>query len=300
MAKKIIKPEGHTWTWIDLEDPSQEELQALADEYQLHASSVKDCLQPGHLPKFELINDTVFIIVRVHNLKAHQEADTIQELTHKIAIFFTEDFLITLHRPPLPLVDQLSTNFTDATKTPRTLDLLIRVLEFSLKTYDIPAQRLVAELDFYEAKTFLQRKIPPLAKGLYHLKRKAAVAKKVLKISEVIFTELKKRYGIFPALQDLSDLHLEMETNFDEIRESAINLMNMYISISSQKTNDVMRVLTVFSVFFMPLTFIAGIYGMNFNFMPELETKLGYPLAIIAMLTISAFIYYWFRKKGWI
>lgn len=300
MAKKIIQPAAHPWTWIDLENPSQEELQALAEEYQLHASSVQDCLQPGHLPKFELINGIVFIIVRVHNLKAHQEADTIQELTHKIAIFYSENFLITLHRPAMPLCDQLSKNFTDPEKTPRTLDLLLQILESAIKTYEIPAQRLIAELDFYEAKTFLQRKIPPLTKGLYHLKRKAAVAKKVLKISEVILTELKKRYGIFPALQELSDLHLQQETNFDEIRESAINLMNMYISMSSQKTNEVMRVLTVFSVFFMPLTFIAGIYGMNFSFMPELKAKMGYPMAMLAMIIISVFIYFWFRRKGWI
>jgi magnesium transporter len=76
--------------------------------------------------------------------------------------------------------------------------------------------------------------------------------------------------------------------------------MNLYLSLSSQRTNEAMRVLTVFSAFFLPLTFIAGVYGMNFEYMPELTWKLGYPGAMAAMVLISVGIYFWFKRKGWI
>ena len=76
--------------------------------------------------------------------------------------------------------------------------------------------------------------------------------------------------------------------------------MNIYISLSSQKTNEVMRVLTVFSVFFMPLTFIVGVYGMNFDFMPELRLKWGYPGVMLLMGFITFSIYVWFRRNGWL
>jgi magnesium transporter len=78
------------------------------------------------------------------------------------------------------------------------------------------------------------------------------------------------------------------------------NLVNLFMSLSSQKTNDVMKVLTIFSVFFMPLTFIAGIYGMNFEFMPELRQKWGYPGVMVLMGIVTAFIYFWFKRKKWL
>jgi magnesium transporter len=78
------------------------------------------------------------------------------------------------------------------------------------------------------------------------------------------------------------------------------NLMNLYMSLSAKRTNEVMRVLTVFSVFFMPLTFIVGVYGMNFKFMPELSWRLGYPLVMIFMAIVTIIIYFWFKRKRWL
>ena len=82
------------------------------------------------------------------------------------------------------------------------------------------------------------------------------------------------------------------------VLDNVTNLMNLYISFSSQKTSDVMKILTIFSVFFMPLTFIAGIYGMNFDFMPELRQKWGYPGVMILMLIVVAIIYSCSKGKG--
>lgn len=78
------------------------------------------------------------------------------------------------------------------------------------------------------------------------------------------------------------------------------NLLKIYLSLSAQRTNEVMRMLTIFSAFFLPLTFIAGIYGMNFKFMPELGWKAGYPAVLFLMVVVAGGIYVWFRRKGWI
>jgi magnesium transporter len=90
---------------------------------------------------------------------------------------------------------------------------------------------------------------------------------------------------------------VKLTTQYDQIMEDASNLVNTYIAISSQKTNEVMKILTIFSVFFMPLTFIVGIYGMNFEFMPELRSKWGYPAVLLLMIMVTLVIYYWFRRK---
>jgi magnesium transporter len=99
------------------------------------------------------------------------------------------------------------------------------------------------------------------------------------------------------ALQDVKDLLQKLSLSFDETHDDSANLSTIYLSIVSLKTNDVMKLLTIFSVFFMPLTFLAGIYGMNFEFMPELRWKLGYPLILLVMLLISAVIFWWFKRR---
>ncbi len=103
-----------------------------------------------------------------------------------------------------------------------------------------------------------------------------------------------------PALQDVKDQHLKIVTLYNQILEDVNNLMNLYMSFAAKKTNDVVKVLTIFSVFFMPLTFIVGIYGMNFKFMPELDSKWGYPVVILVMVIVTLMIYLWFKKKKWL
>lgn len=301
MRNVLVSPGDAGWEWLDLEGPAAEELQEVAAQYGLHRSSVIDSLQPEHLPKYETIGDTAFMIARVYDSGAHREADTIQELTNKIAIFFSERYIITIHRHPVSLIQEVREKFVDTAVVKTPADLLIRLIKAVLRTYEAPAGKLAEELDYYEEKTFLNRRMPPLTKGLYHLKRKATVCRRVLRLSEVILSSMQQGGGFQPtAVQDLKDLYVHLETQFDEVNDGTNNLINTYLSLSSQRTNEVMRVLTVFSAFFLPLTFIVGVYGMNFEFMPELEKKYGYPAVIGVMGLVTLSIYLWFRRKGWL
>ena len=300
MEQILISAAISGWDWIDLENPSPDELQLIAEKFRLHPASVKDSLQPEHLPKFEFIDNNLFIITRLHDPQAHLEADTIQELTNKLAIFYTDKFLITIHKFPVPLLQGVKKRFFDMGFVKSPAEILIKILKGCIQTFDAPALKLADELDYYETKIFLAKKTPSLNKGLYHLKRKATVSKRVIQLSETVVHSLVLPEFNQPEVQDLKDAFLLLENQYEEISDSANNLVNTYISLASQRTNDVMRVLTIFSVFFMPLTFIAGIYGMNFEFMPELKTKLGYPAVMILMLLVTISIYFWFRRKGWL
>ena len=86
----------------------------------------------------------------------------------------------------------------------------------------------------------------------------------------------------------------------DELVEDANTLLNVQLALASHRTSEVMRVLTVFSVFFLPLTFIVGVYGMNFEFMPELRESWGYPAVLAFMAVVTLAIYRWFRSRGWL
>ncbi|AKQ47597.1 hypothetical protein TH63_10155 [Rufibacter radiotolerans] len=296
----MVSGGASAWQWIDLENPSEAELLAVAAEFGLHRTSVVDSLQPEHLPKYEAIGATAFMITRVFDSGADREADTIQELTNKVGIFYAEGYIITIHRGSSLLIQDIQEKYVATGLVNSTSELLLKLVKAIFKTYESPAHKLAEELDFYEAKTFLNQKMPPLIKGLYHLKRKATVCRRVLRLSEVVIDSMGQAGFQATAVQDLRDLYIHLQTQLEEVNEGTNNLINTYLSLSSQKTNEVMRVLTLFSAFFLPLTFIAGIYGMNFEFMPELRKTYGYPGALLAMGVVALAIYLWFRKKNWL
>lgn len=98
-------------------------------------------------------------------------------------------------------------------------------------------------------------------------------------------------------VQDLKDTIVDLILRTEEVIDDSMLLLNTYMSITAKKSNDVMKLLTVFSVFFLPLTFIAGIYGMNFDIMPELRWKYGYFIILMVMLFIAIIIFMWFKRK---
>ncbi len=100
--------------------------------------------------------------------------------------------------------------------------------------------------------------------------------------------------------RDTQDNVLRLADAIEQQRDLLTNVKDTYLSVVAQKTNDIMRVLTVFSAIVLPLSLVAGIYGMNFQHMPELEQAWGYPAVLIGMAALAAGLLLWFRKKGWI
>jgi magnesium transporter len=296
----VLQNKSDKFEWIDLTDPTTGELQQIAQQYELHPSSVQDCLQPEHLPKCEEFENNIFIITRLYDTNASQDADTVQEVTNKLALFFTDNYVITIHRFPVHFLRQIKEKAVDTHKCKDTANLLNLIFKAVLLSYDGPASKLAQELEDYETKVFLENKTPAILKGLYHLKRKVDVTKRMLILSKDILDTLDNPDESTPYTRDTRDLYVKLQNVYDTLHESTNNLLNIYFSLTSQRTNEVVRILTIFSVFFMPLTFIAGIYGMNFDFMPELRWKLGYPGVMALMALVTLCIYVWFRRKGWL
>ena len=289
------------WEWVDVTDPSQEDFREIAEKYHLHPAVVQDSLQPNHLPKYEVIGDTVFAIIRIYDKEASTEGDTVQDLTNKIAVFYNEHFLITVHRNRYEFLNDLKKDQVDTGQCELPFHFFILIFKEVLQTFEKPALKLAADLDYFESKVFLRKhKHYHLTNEIYWLKRKAEVSKRVLQLSKTVLDNLNRETKPDPQVHDLHDMYLRLLTMYEEIDNSTTNLINIYIGLASQRTNEIMRVLTIFSVFFLPLTFIVGIYGMNFRHMPELEAKVGYPLTLLAMLFITIGIFAWFKKKGWL
>jgi magnesium transporter len=285
--------------WIDIRDPSHQEMEELSRDYNLNQNIVRDCMQPEHLPKYEFVDGVHFLILRYFSPSFEKRVFTIQDITNKIAIFYSGEFLITIHVSEAKFLDMIRNKYVVEGKCVSASDLLTLIVWHSLETYDDPINRLSEQVDFYENQVMLKNSEADPIEALYLIKREASIGHKVLMLMLEPINHIYIKPGEETKLQDVRDQHLKMQTLFNMVMEDCNNLLNLSMSFSSKKTNDVMKVLTKFSVFFLPITFIAGVYGMNFRFMPELGQKWGYPAALIAMAIVTGIIYGWFRKKRW-
>lgn len=300
MAIVIFENKEQMLTWVDVTAPSSTELTELSKTYDLNHFALSACLQPDHLPKHEDIEGTHFIITRVLMPIRSGKSVSIQSISTKIAFFYRPGLLITIHRIPHDFIQDVRMRFFDKGQFKLVESIVAKLLWHILHSYELPAVGLSTELDEFENMVFSQNLTPQMLLELYQIKRKALMSKKLLLFSQEAISSVKLPVAEADDLQDSRDLHLKLLNIYDQIHEDVSNLVNFYLSISAQKTNDVIKVLTIFSVFFMPLTFVAGIYGMNFDYMPELKMRYGYPLLLGIMVLLSGGIYLWFRKKRWL
>jgi magnesium transporter len=301
MIKNFADKPQFPFEWLDITDPDSEELNEVAKKYNLHESSVNDCLQPDHLPKYEIVGNEgdVFIILRLHTTEVTSQADTVRELTDKIAIFLKEDRVITIHKKPWPQGEKIREEYMNSEHCKSAHHILNEIVKTGLATYDDHATRLNREIEFFETNMFLKNRKRSLLEGLYYLKRKVDVTRRILILTFEIVDKIDNQPGN-TYTRDTRDLYVKLHNIYDTLFENTNHLLSIYFSLSSQRTNEIIRVLTIFSVFFMPLTFIVGIYGMNFEFMPELKMRFGYPGVLILMGVVTGCIYYWFKKREWL
>jgi magnesium transporter len=279
------------FAWIDICQPSRESLDKIAAEYQLDYFQIKDSLEQGHLPKFEKQPNYNFLILRAFTSTIEKGATTINELSNKIAFFYNGHKLITIHRSRFGFLDTVKKDY-EATE-----EVLVYLIHKMVETYQTPLNALDEKIAEIEKTIFLKDYAKVSLQDLYFLKTQTRITKKLLQIFQNVTHQIEVSEDYKTALQDIKDSLLKLILNYDEILENANNLLNTYLSVNAQKSNDVMKLLTIFSAFFLPLTFVAGIYGMNFSNMPELRWHYGYYVTLGVMAIISIVIFLWFKRK---
>jgi magnesium transporter len=277
--------------WVDLENPKLTELKEIIKPYGLNPHLLEDLLEVGHLPKLEKVGEFNFMILRAYSVKSNERLTTIPELSNKIGFFFTNEVLLTVHQKPFPFLEEVSGHFEDPEA------LILRIIEKMLATYQDPADWLSEEMDRFESDVFLGRRKRFSVESLYFAKAKARSCKKVLHLTQTVLLHLDVHPTNEGQLQDLKETTASLILQFEDFLDEANSLLNIYLSSTSQKTNEVMKLLTIFSAFFLPLTFLVGVYGMNFKFMPELNWEYGYYFTWAAMFGISLAIFIWFKRR---
>lgn len=288
---KVTEKVFESFKWIDIENPIKEDLEKINKEHGLNYYLIKDSLEKGHLPKFEKNNHVDFYIFRAYTSDIQFKIDEVGEMSNKIAFFLFEDKLITIHRAQFSFlniqeVQQIKMN-----------ELFLRIVKSMIETFQKPTIDLANKINDIERIIFLKDYRAVVLEELYFIKSQSRILKKVLQITQSVIEQSSQMLTPSSQLQDIKDNLLQLLTYNEESVENANQLMSTYLSISDQKNNEVVRLLTIFSAFFLPLTFIAGVYGMNFNFMPELNWKWGYFFSLALMFIVVVIIYLWFRRK---
>jgi len=310
-SRTILKRADPPLVWIDMVQPTAAELEEVATTYGLQPTSVSDCLDPEHLPKFEQFETYTFVIIRAFDQRSERTCATVQELTRKVAIFSGQSFLITIHRTEQPWLSAIESRFeTDQAGRPGKEGLqayiLSQVVNGAIDTYLPPLEAIERRIDDFEELVFGSGEADSRAftedlRDIHLLKRQVTLIKRLLwRILDVV-------QRMTPTTGRAAALFREVQENVesyhfyaDELLDDANTILNFQLALAAHRTGEVMRILTVFSVFFLPLTFLVGVYGMNFDFMPELRSPWGYPIVLAVMGGITLAIYLWFRRRGWL
>ena len=288
---KINEKEFESFKWIDIENPIMEDLEKISKEHGLNYYLIKDSLEKGHLPKYEKTYKVDFYIFRAYTSDIKLHIDEVGEMSNKIAFFLFENKLITIHRAHF--------NFLriHEEKHIKLNELFLRIVKLMLDTFQKPTIELSKQISDIEKTIFLKDHRKILLEELYFIKSQSRILKKVLHITQSVIDHASPSLSSSSQYQDIKDELLNLITYNDESVENSTQLMATYLSISDQKNNEVVRLLTIFSAFFLPLTFIVGLYGMNFEIMPEIKWKFGYLYSVILMIIVVIVIYLWFRRK---
>jgi magnesium transporter len=300
---RLVEEAGDGWTlWLDLEAPPEEEFGLLQALFNFHPLALEDCLAITHHPKIDDFDDHLFLIL--HAVRWRGEDETVE--TMELDCFLGSHFLVTHHREPLPSIQEAKVRcLKQEGALSRGADYLLHVVLDTLVDNYSPVLDAIGEVVeaaeeeiFANPKPSALNRLFTLQKELSDLWRLALHQKEILaRLSREEFSVIGRHHAIF--YRDIYDHLVRVSDLTESYRELILGSMNAYVWVTSSRTNEVMKVLTVFAAVLLPLTLVAAIYGMNFRFMPELDWPYGYYAILGLMASIAAGMLLIFRWKKW-
>jgi magnesium transporter len=287
--------------WIDAPDPAPHELDELAKTYRLHPNLVADCLEPMHLPKHEQHGDTTFMIVRSYSEVCCEGDQTVQSMTQKIAVFLGNRFLITVHKNDARFLDPIVSRYAESPEAVFLLVVMLEVLLAAVETYQTPLEEAEDRVHAFENAILTDSRDRDHWEAIFHTQARLTVIKRMLwHTLNAVQKFVPRSERNLPLVQDLRERIESLLFFTDNLLEDLRNLLAVQLSLAANDTNDVMRTLAMYSVIFMPLTFIVGVYGMNFRYIPELGWRWGYAAVWVTVAVVAIGLWRWFRMKRWL
>jgi magnesium transporter len=295
---------GEGLLWVDIEDVTNEDAGLLSNVFRFHPLAVEDCISKNiHPPKIDDFEGYLFIIV--HGINYHIESDVVE--TTELALFLGKNYIVTSHDVPMRSVSSMLDRVRkDGRLMRRGADFLAHDIIDALVDNIMPTINGMDEKnDQLEAEALHEPKRETLM-SIMQLKRSIlALTRVILPQREIVNRLSRGEYGLISErtqiyYRNIYDHLVRIEMLTLGLRDMTESVLSTYLSSVSNRMNEVMKVLTLIATIFIPLTFIAGIYGMNFANMPELQWRYGYFSILIIMAVIGISLVVYFRRKSWL
>jgi magnesium transporter len=292
--------------WVDMEKPSEEDDRAvLSDIFNFHPLVIEDCRAERHHPKAEEFPGYIYFIM--HGVTA--ETDSEQFITIELDFFLGRNYVVTYHHEVFRSINNVKQKVRASPVTCRRgpAFLLYQILDQLVDYYTPVLDDFDERINKLEDTIFtlknpdnsILEQIQNLKRSVLRLRRISQKQLNILyRISHGEFKMIDEQ--MLPFFRDIYD-HLVRITDLSEnYRDLIGGALDSYLSVVANRTNDIMKVLTIFSAIMLPLTFIAGLYGMNFDNLPELHYEYSYFIVLAVMVIVAIGMLWFFWRKGWI
>lgn len=294
-----------TITWVNINGLNHtKEIGKLGKDFMIHPLILEDIANTKQRPKLEEHSDYLFIVIKMLYF------DELQNLKFETVSFIQgKDYLLSFQEADGDVFDVVRERLRNSKGKVRSMGadyLLYALIDAIVDNYFNLMEVMGEKIEELEENLFSEQANSDLVQEIHKLKREILkIRRAVYPLREVINQMSKVEASLLSKstlvyLRDLYDHIIQVSESIDLQRELIWSLMDMYMTTISNRMNEVMKVLTIIATVFIPLSFIAGVYGMNFENMPELHHKYGYFILLGVMLFVFLGMGYYFKRKGWL
>ena len=293
-------------TWINIDGVHDLALiERVGRHFGIHPLTLEDIVNTTHRPKVEVFADYLFVL-----LKMLYYDDVNNRVTaEQVSIVLGRRWLLAFQEVPGDVFDPVRRRIRDGNTHIRRAGcdyLAYALVDTVVDHYFLILDHLGARLERIEDQLVDARPDGDLINGIHALRREVIhLQRQAQPMGEIVRTLRGETNGLVQEntrtfLGDVADHVVQINDTLDSYRDLSAGMLDLYLSLVSNRMNEVMKVLTIIATIFIPLTFVAGIYGMNFRVMPELEWRWGYPLVWVIMIVVAVGLLIYFRRKKWL
>jgi len=294
-----------TVTWINIEGIHEIEIiEKIGKYFGLHPLILEDILNTEKRPKMEDFETYIYVTLKI--LKQIDDSDKI--LSEQVSLIIGTNFVISFLESKDDIFDPIKDRIRSGKGHIRKMGpdyLAYSLMDAIVDNYFIIMEKFGEKIEVMEEE-LVKNPTPGTLMSLHDTQRELMILRKsVWPLREVVNNMLRGESTLIHEstliyLRDVYDHTIEIIEMIEGLRDMVSRMFDMYLSSISNKLNEIMKVLTIIATIFIPLTFIAGVYGMNFEYMPELKWRWGYPIIWTIMIFIGLYMLNYFRKKKWI
>lgn len=293
-----------TVTWININGVHEVKIiEELGKNYNFHPLILEDIVDTDQRPKIKDFGDYIFIILKMHYYDKENNEIKIEQ----VSLIFGKNYVISFQEREGDVFDSIRErirNNIGRIRKARADYLIYALMDAIIDNYFTILEKLGEETEDLETKV-IKNPVPANLQIIYRLKSELIFLRKsVWPLREVISILEKGESALIDKstniyLRDIYGHTIQVMDTVETLRDVISGTLEVYLSSISNRMNEIMKVLTIIATIFIPLTFIVGIYGMNFQYMPELKWVWSYPVVLLGMLIIGIIMVFYFRRKKW-